>query len=233
MLKICKTYDKDIAKHFKIDEKGMYYNNRLEIETNKRKAYSDSRRENRKNKKPTHDKDMKNTCNSYDKHMENENEIENENEVVIEEMDYSKTFAEFMEAYPVKTKPRQAERFWSTLVLTKELFDKIMAGVENWKKSDSWQKGFIQDPVNWLKDGQYEAEPKAHTNQKQNFEGHEYSKELMDSLEIDPEEYLKILKSDRPKIAEREKSKTDKLEKEFNEIERLKSCAVRKLQEGT
>ena len=50
MLNICKTYDEDIFSKFLKDEEGNYYNERLENETNKRKAYSESRRNNRRKK---------------------------------------------------------------------------------------------------------------------------------------------------------------------------------------
>ena len=75
MLSICKTYNEDIFNKFKKDEDGNYYNERLEYESNKRKAYSESRRNNRKKKEETetYEKDMKNICNSYEKHMGNEN----------------------------------------------------------------------------------------------------------------------------------------------------------------
>lgn len=78
MLNICKTYNEDIFSKFKKDEEGNYYNERLEYEANKRKAYSESRRNNRK-KKETHEDDVKNICNSYEKHMENANANENIN----------------------------------------------------------------------------------------------------------------------------------------------------------
>ena len=73
MLNICKSYNEDIFSKFKKDEAGNYYNERLEYEANKRKAYSESRRNNRKKKeeKQTCEKDIKNICNSYEKHMEN------------------------------------------------------------------------------------------------------------------------------------------------------------------
>lgn len=82
MLNICKKYNEDIFSKFKKDEDGNYYNERLEYESNKRKAYSESRRNNRKKKEiqeeenisNTYEKDMKNICNSYEKHMGNENE---------------------------------------------------------------------------------------------------------------------------------------------------------------
>jgi hypothetical protein len=68
MLKICSTHDEDIFSKFEKDENGLYYNARLQQEIDKRKAYSESRRQNRIKK------DMNNISNSYDKHMENENE---------------------------------------------------------------------------------------------------------------------------------------------------------------
>ena len=74
MLKICKTYDEDVFEMFKQDEENLFYNDRLEVEVNKRKAYSESRRNNRKKKTAP----LKNTSLTYVKHMENENENENE-----------------------------------------------------------------------------------------------------------------------------------------------------------
>lgn len=74
MLKICGTHDEDIWSKFARDEEGLFYNERLEQEVNKRKAYSESRRNNRKKKE-----DMNNISLSYVQHMENENENENIN----------------------------------------------------------------------------------------------------------------------------------------------------------
>ena len=76
MLKICKTHDEDVFEMFKIDDEGMYFNERLEFEANKRKAYSESRRNNRKNPNKS---SVKNISKTYVKHMENENENENRN----------------------------------------------------------------------------------------------------------------------------------------------------------
>jgi hypothetical protein len=72
MLKICGTHDEDIFEKFALDGAGLYYNERLEQEVEKRKAYSESRRNNRKKKE-----DMIDTSLSYVQHMENENENEN------------------------------------------------------------------------------------------------------------------------------------------------------------
>ena len=72
MLQICGTYDEDIFDKFQKDSDGNFFNERLKEEIDKRKAYSESRRNNRMKKE-----DMNNICLSYDVHMENENEIEN------------------------------------------------------------------------------------------------------------------------------------------------------------
>ena len=62
MMNICKTYDNKIFSKFSKNESGYYYNERMKFESDKRKKYSESRSKNRK------------ICETYDKHMENENE---------------------------------------------------------------------------------------------------------------------------------------------------------------
>lgn len=82
---ICKTKEilDSVIIHFKKDKNELYYNERMDIEKEKRSKYSESRANNRKkkeDKKPSKNKkDMKNICNSYEKHMENENENINKN----------------------------------------------------------------------------------------------------------------------------------------------------------
>ena len=71
MLHICGSYDEDVFTKFQKDEQGKFYNIRLEEEVDKRKAYSESRRNNRKKKE-----DVNNISSSYVEHMENENENE-------------------------------------------------------------------------------------------------------------------------------------------------------------
>ena len=92
MLNICKTYNEDIFSKFIKDEEGNYYNERLEYEANKRKAYSESRRNNRKKKEETktYEEDVKNICNSYEEHMENENINININKNIINNKDNRK-----------------------------------------------------------------------------------------------------------------------------------------------
>jgi len=86
MLHICGSYDADVFGKFVKDEDGFFFNERLSIEMQKRKAYSDSRRNNRIKK------DVSNISKTYVPHMENvnENEIENINEVIVEDANEKK-----------------------------------------------------------------------------------------------------------------------------------------------
>ena len=65
---ICGSYDEDIFGKFQRDADGYFFNERLSTEIQKRKSYSESRRNNRTKK------DVSNISSSYDKHMENINE---------------------------------------------------------------------------------------------------------------------------------------------------------------
>lgn len=65
MIQICKSHDKDVFSKFIKDEAGLYYNERLETEVVKRRKYSDSRSKNRT---------KKDFLETYDNHMENNNE---------------------------------------------------------------------------------------------------------------------------------------------------------------
>jgi len=69
MMFICKSYDSEIFSKFIIDSDGLYFNERLEIEVNKRRAFSESRSKNKLGK----NKEVKIISKSYDNHMENEN----------------------------------------------------------------------------------------------------------------------------------------------------------------
>jgi hypothetical protein len=83
MLNICGSYDADVFAKFTKDEDGCFFNERLSLEVQKRKAYSESRRNNRIKK------DVSNISKTYVPHMENENE--NINEVIVEDANEKKT----------------------------------------------------------------------------------------------------------------------------------------------
>ena len=85
MLHICKVYDDDIFAKFKKDDLGLFFNEKLEEETNKRKNFTESRRNNRvKSVSKTSDTTSVNHLFSHMiAHMEDENENENINEIVL------------------------------------------------------------------------------------------------------------------------------------------------------
>jgi uncharacterized protein YdaU (DUF1376 family) len=89
---ICGSYDfhsdilRVVKEKFIVDEQGRFFNERLEVETQKRAAYSKSRGENRSKgllKKQLENNHMNIISSSYDNHMENENENINTDDIVI------------------------------------------------------------------------------------------------------------------------------------------------------
>ena len=106
MLQICGTYDEDIFNKFQKDSEGKFFNVRLEQEVDKRKSYSESRRNNRKKKE-----DVINISDTYVEHMENENEIEN----TIKEkkvLQFKKPSFEEVKAYMSELKMNDLSEQW-------------------------------------------------------------------------------------------------------------------------
>lgn len=120
MLKICKTYDEDIFSKFEKDQDGLYYNPRLHQEVEKRKAYSESRRQNRTKK------DMNNISNSYVPHMENEN----------------------INVISIKNKVPSVEEFIEYANLSADYKFTLTAKYEQWV-ADGWKDGNGKKIKNW------------------------------------------------------------------------------------
>jgi len=72
ILHICLTPDNDVIQKFRKDDAGLYYNERLEMEIERRKKYCESRRENR-NKKNTSDAPLAENAIKNDDESKNEN----------------------------------------------------------------------------------------------------------------------------------------------------------------
>ena len=68
MLFVCKKPDPVIWAKFKQDDDGLFYNQRMEVEGEKRSAYNESRRQNKLGKTKKH---MKNICSTHEEHMGN------------------------------------------------------------------------------------------------------------------------------------------------------------------
>lgn len=184
MLNICKTYNEEIFSKFKKDEEGNYYNERLEYETNKRKAYSESRRNNRKKKeeKETYKKDMKNICNSYEEHMENENRNKNINKIKNKDNRgmgeegkeksielWEAQFNDFYSNYPKKVKKQDVKKWFEKNKPSNELFSSMLSSLEQFRASTDWQKDggqFIPYPSTWLNQKRWEDEYHKETEQE-------------------------------------------------------------------
>jgi hypothetical protein len=89
MMKICLRQEvyTTVSRKFQRNEDGNYCNERLMLEISKRKAFAESRRNNRMKK--TSDIHMSKTSKTYVPHMENENE--NEDVIEIEDANEKKT----------------------------------------------------------------------------------------------------------------------------------------------
>lgn len=74
MLSICKAYDEDVYLKF-VNENGFFYNERMFLESERRKKYSDSRRKNAQ-----HSENQSKNKKAYAKHMETVTETITENE---------------------------------------------------------------------------------------------------------------------------------------------------------
>jgi hypothetical protein len=67
----------------------------------------------------------------------------------------SDPFARFWAAYPKRRHKPDASRVWKTVGGDRAL-EAILAGVERWKTSDAWRRGFIEDPARFLRQRQWE-----------------------------------------------------------------------------
>jgi len=68
-------------------------------------------------------------------------------------------FGRFWAAYPKKRHKPAAWQAWHAVDGARHL-ELILAGVERWKASDDWARGFVEDPATFLRQRQWEDEPK-------------------------------------------------------------------------
>lgn len=173
MLFICKSYDEDIFIKFEKNGDGRYFNRRLEEEITKRSKYSESRSNNRKNKEkkelepPLQLKHMNNICETYDNHMENEDEDININ--VLKEggtgetidfsktVDYWNTFSWFVKITDI-TETRKKKILYLISTYGKEDFkiaidNAIHSKYLNGKNKRRWKMTFdwLLNPENFVK----------------------------------------------------------------------------------
>lgn len=99
------TVSVDVIAKFKKDENGLFYNERMEQEAEKRSKYCESRRKNKE--KPKNEEHTNNICSTYDNHMSlhMENENENRNKDVNSNVNSKKAKIENFDFAPELWKP--------------------------------------------------------------------------------------------------------------------------------
>lgn len=171
MLNVCKAYNEDIYCKFKRDEEGNYYNERLEYETNKRKAYSESRRNNRKKK------DVLDISKTYEEHMENENEIENINneEEDSKGEETKQCFAKF-----VSMTNAEYEKLCSTH--GKDFVEQCISKLDNYKGANGkTYKSDYRAILSWVVDSVEEENKKKSNNLDFNKTGNQNWEDIYDN----------------------------------------------------
>jgi hypothetical protein len=163
MLNICKTYDVDIFSKFARDSEGKYYNERLDIEINRRVKYCESRRKNKLSEK------------TYDEHMETETETETIIEDIINYNGVVENFHLYCDRLPKVSKLSYARKKHIAARYKEFDYDTMIEVIKKVGKSDflcgkndkSWKADFdwIFNPTNFLKimEGKYdnkEVKPK-------------------------------------------------------------------------
>jgi hypothetical protein len=136
MINICKTYDDKIFKKFTKNESGCYYNERMKIESDRRKKYSESRSKNRGN-----------ICKTYDKHMG----TENINEDINRDNSINVPFETFWNLYNKKVGAKnKCEKKWNRLT-----------DADRQKIIDT-----LPDFISSIKDKQFQPYPETYLNQE-------------------------------------------------------------------
>jgi len=147
-------------------ETNLFENARLKSEIEKRKKYSESRSANRKNTKKIKEQTI-DISKSYDKHMENENEIENEDRIVIKNENEKINFREIAEIFnsvcsdlPNVEKITDARKKAIEKIVKEYSLEKIGDVFKNVNESDflsgrksDWKANFdwILNPKNFVK----------------------------------------------------------------------------------
>lgn len=174
------TVSDDVLAKFKQDENGLYYNERLEQEVLKRKAYSESRRKNGLKKwKNAYATENECICNELQEHMhmhmENENININKNNIDINDNLYFQQFNIFWDLYPKKRDKKEALAIFLSLKPSEELFKAIIEAVKLQKHSKQWcDNQYIPYPSTWLRGKRWEDEIPSSEQSESSFDANEF-----------------------------------------------------------
>jgi hypothetical protein len=148
--------DECIVCKFLKDDKGNYYNEKLEVEAKRRADYAASRRANLENKRKQKHKELHMEAH-MDEHMETEAETVTDTKTSLDES----RFNEFWQTYPKKAGKKAALAAWKKAKVSADLHAKILSAVALQKTSAQWQKDngqFIPNPATWLNQGRWDDE---------------------------------------------------------------------------
>jgi hypothetical protein len=178
---------KKLQHKFIQDENGLWYNSRLEIEQNKRKTYTESRKNNINgtNQYTKKDKNKSGHMTTHmggqlTSHMENRNRNENSSffEGVQGELLNSpnqkitkEDFEKFWEIYPKKDNKGPSRKTWDTLCSEKNrpTWREIKKAIIDQKKCERWQtKKYIPNPQRWLNGAYWLNDPAEMVSYEQN-----------------------------------------------------------------
>lgn len=163
---------------FKFCDDGLYRNQRMAKEKEKRAKFSESRRANALKRFSTANVEhMQSTCKAYAEHMGNENINENKNKSINENINndqqekeepeepkekklsaIEKRFNIFWEAYPKKASKIYAFKCFEKLKVSDELLDRMIKAISEQKRSVEWTKDggqYIPNPSTWLNQGKW------------------------------------------------------------------------------
>lgn len=107
-----------------------------------------------------------------DTDTENENENVNVTGIIIPPLPPTggkareNAFETFWKAYPKKVGKAACEKEWARCCYTAEDADEMAKAVERQKRSDQWKRGYIPNPLKWLKEERWndtEAQPNSPT----------------------------------------------------------------------
>lgn len=140
VLSICKTsaISENILSKLSIDENGNYFNQRMRDEQEKRRKFTESRRNNALGKK------------AYALHMEDENENIN----TVLSFNLKEEFESIWKQYPNRQGKKNAERHFSATVKSDKALEEIKSALANYLKCDRVKKGYIQNGSTWFNDWQ-------------------------------------------------------------------------------
>lgn len=146
----------DVLAKFRIDENGLYYNERVEQEREKRAAHSVKQRENafkRWNKDKLSTKQTLSDGNAMAMPLENENENEDVNEIIVE---IYPAFSDFWDLYDKKIGSREKiEKKWNSI--TQKTKEQIIDYLPGYLEATP-EKAYRKNPLTFLNNKSWEDE---------------------------------------------------------------------------